>query len=95
MIRLAANLLRSIFSPEKPTSKTIPEPRIHRVTLFKLPDPEAQRKLLDAYETLGKTQSKVGSDHLPPLLSSCRSIFSLSLGFETGTAALFVIYSPC
>ncbi|EJT70393.1 hypothetical protein GGTG_11417 [Gaeumannomyces tritici R3-111a-1] len=39
-------------------------PRIHRVTLFKLPDPEAQQKLLDAYETLGRKQSKDGKPYL-------------------------------
>ncbi|KAL8387457.1 hypothetical protein RB595_009890 [Gaeumannomyces hyphopodioides] len=38
--------------------------RIHRVTLFKLPNPEAQQKLLDAYETLGRKQSKDGKPYL-------------------------------
>lgn len=33
--------------------------RVHRVTMFKLPNPEDQQKLLAAYEQLAKTQSKV------------------------------------
>ena len=33
--------------------------RIHRTTMFKVPDPENQRKLTEAYQTLSKTQVKV------------------------------------
>ncbi len=33
--------------------------RVHRVTMFKIPDPENQKKLLAAYDVMAKTQSKV------------------------------------
>lgn len=33
--------------------------RIHRVTMFKLPDPEDQKKLIEAYKTLSQKQQKV------------------------------------
>ncbi|EHA46391.1 hypothetical protein MCOR27_006718 [Pyricularia oryzae] len=42
--------------------------RVHRVTMFKLPNPEDQQKLLAAYEQLAKTQSKDGK---PYILSLC------------------------
>ena len=32
---------------------------IHRVTMFKIPDPENQSKLVEAYKTLGRDQKKV------------------------------------
>ena len=32
---------------------------IHRITLFKIPDPEHQRELLDAYRELERTAVKV------------------------------------
>lgn len=35
--------------------------RINRITMFKLPDPEAQKKLIEAYKTLGQDQKKVSS----------------------------------
>lgn len=33
--------------------------RIHRVTLFKIPDPESQNKLLEAYKVLARDQNRV------------------------------------
>jgi hypothetical protein len=33
--------------------------RIHRVTMFKLPEVEHQEKLIEAYKTLSKNQQKV------------------------------------
>ncbi|TLS22137.1 uncharacterized protein PpBr36_09784 [Pyricularia pennisetigena] len=42
--------------------------RIHRVTMFKLPNQEDQQKLLAAYEQMAKTQSKDGK---PYILSLC------------------------
>ena len=33
--------------------------RINRITLFRLPEPEAQKKLVEAYGEVAKTQSKV------------------------------------
>lgn len=32
---------------------------IHRVTMFKIPNPENQSKLIEAYKTLGRDQKKV------------------------------------
>jgi hypothetical protein len=40
--------------------------RINRITMFKLPDPEAQKKLLAAYDVLAKEQSKVPFLHDKP-----------------------------
>ncbi len=40
--------------------------RVHRITLFKLPDPESQKKLLDAYSELARAQSKVRPEALTP-----------------------------
>lgn len=37
---------------------------IHRITMFKLPDPEAQKKLMDAYKTLGQDQKKDGKPYI-------------------------------
>ncbi|ORY55293.1 stress responsive A/B barrel domain-containing protein [Pseudomassariella vexata] len=38
--------------------------RIHRITMFKLPDPEGQQKLIDAYKTLGQKQKKDGKPYI-------------------------------
>ncbi|KAK6066773.1 stress responsive a b barrel domain-containing protein [Seiridium cupressi] len=35
--------------------------RIHRVTMFKLPEPEHQKQLIEAYKTLSKNQQKVSA----------------------------------
>ncbi|KAK4157012.1 hypothetical protein C8A00DRAFT_30106 [Chaetomidium leptoderma] len=37
---------------------------IHRDTMFKVPDPENQRKLLDAYRVLAKDQAKDGKPYI-------------------------------
>jgi len=34
-------------------------PSIHRVTLFKVPDPANQKKLVEAFQILAKEQSRV------------------------------------
>jgi len=38
--------------------------RINRVTMFKIPEPANQKKLLEAYEALAKTQSKDGKPYI-------------------------------
>jgi len=40
---------------------TIQGARIHRTTMFKVPDQENQRKLLQAYNELSRTNEKVRS----------------------------------
>lgn len=47
--------------------------RIHRVTMFKLPVPEDQEKLIEAYKTLAKDQQKVSLD-FSRLLQSLSSV---------------------
>ncbi len=53
--------------------------RIHRVTMFKIPNPENQKKLLEAYKVLARDQNKVRAGPRlfrvdcfwpPPLLAS-------------------------
>lgn len=44
---------------------------IHRITLFKLPDQQEQKKLLAEYEKLAKAQSKNGK---PYILSLCAGV---------------------
>lgn len=44
--------------------------RIHRITMFKIPDPQNQAKLLEAYKVMAKDQAKVGSLPPPPPLLS-------------------------
>ncbi|KAI1263895.1 stress responsive A/B barrel domain-containing protein [Xylariaceae sp. FL1019] len=41
--------------------------KVHRITMFKLPDPEAQQKLIEAYHQLAKDQQK--DDGKPYILS--------------------------
>ncbi|KAK9779904.1 putative Stress responsive A/B barrel domain-containing protein [Seiridium cardinale] len=38
--------------------------RIHRVTMFKLPEPEHQKQLIEAYRTLSKNQQKDGKPYI-------------------------------
>ncbi|KAF5130732.1 hypothetical protein E5D57_007076 [Metarhizium anisopliae] len=35
--------------------------RVHRVTMFKLPNPAAQQKLIDAYKTVDATNQKIAN----------------------------------
>jgi hypothetical protein len=52
---------KSIAAEEAATAVTINmADRVHRVTMFKLPDLEEQRKLIEQYQILGKTHKKVG-----------------------------------
>ncbi|KAL1839498.1 hypothetical protein VTK73DRAFT_4021 [Phialemonium thermophilum] len=46
--------------------------RIHRVTLFKVPDPENQKKLLEAYEVLKRDQKKFRLLQPPTRHITCR-----------------------
>ncbi len=54
--------------------------RIHRVTLFKIPDPENQKKLLAAYETMAEEQQKVRS--VPLTSAYCFTRPLSSCGFQ-------------
>ncbi|KAI0125263.1 hypothetical protein BJ170DRAFT_598084 [Xylariales sp. AK1849] len=38
--------------------------RIHRVTMFKIPEPESQGKLVEAYKTLSQKQKKDGKPYI-------------------------------
>ncbi|KAK3939459.1 hypothetical protein QBC46DRAFT_387985 [Diplogelasinospora grovesii] len=40
------------------------EPRIHRTTMFKIPNPEDQKRLLDAYQELARDQRKGGKPYI-------------------------------
>ncbi len=61
---------------------------INRVTMFKVPDPDNQKKLVKAYEALARDQSKVGNGGGPPLPlpSTPRNSSSTDcgLGFQDG-----------
>lgn len=42
--------------------------RVHRITLFKVPDPENQQKLVEAYSVLDRDQAKVCVYLLAPFM---------------------------
>ncbi|KAK3365146.1 hypothetical protein B0T24DRAFT_598450 [Lasiosphaeria ovina] len=43
--------------------------RVHRTTMFKIPDPENQKKMLQAYEVLAREQSKDGKPYILFIIS--------------------------
>lgn len=47
---------------------------IHRVTMFKIPNPENQSKMIEAYKTLGRDQKKVCAVQPPPQASLAQSL---------------------
>ncbi|KAK2608456.1 hypothetical protein QQS21_003026 [Conoideocrella luteorostrata] len=38
--------------------------RVHRITMFKLPDPASQQKLIQAYKTVDETNQKDGKPYI-------------------------------
>jgi len=55
--------------------------RIHRVTLFKIPDPENQKRLLEAYKVLAAEQKKDGKPYILYLCAGLVSDVERAKGF--------------
>ncbi|KAH6656548.1 stress responsive A/B barrel domain-containing protein [Truncatella angustata] len=55
--------------------------RIHRVTMFKVPEPEDQKKLIEAYKTLNKSQQKNGKPYILSLNAGIAMDDARSQGF--------------
>ncbi|KAK6193758.1 hypothetical protein LQW54_012145 [Pestalotiopsis sp. IQ-011] len=55
--------------------------RIHRITMFKLPVPEDQEKLIEAYKTLAKDQQKNGKPYILSLNAGIAEKDQRSQGF--------------
>lgn len=73
--------------------------RIHRVTLFKIPDPGNQNKLLEAYKVLARDQTKVRPSPADCLRSSLPLLFPYNADEKPlfwGVLVFFSFFSvPC
>ncbi|KAK3392960.1 hypothetical protein B0H63DRAFT_5414 [Podospora didyma] len=63
--------------------------RIHRTTMFKVPDAENQRKLMEAYQTLSKTQVKGDQPYILYVCAGLAADEPLSKGYTVVAHTMF------
>ncbi|CAJ2503884.1 Uu.00g112780.m01.CDS01 [Anthostomella pinea] len=63
--------------------------RINRITMFKIPEPEGQQKMLDAYKTLSMDQKKDGAPYILSMTTSRVMDDSRSQGWTVVSQAEF------